>query len=55
MLKITDVPIQSLVIKLPRAGKQYRQGKLEFLRLYLRYNREIKTLMQFGTLAFWVK
>ena len=25
---------------------------LEFLRLYIRYNREIKTLMHFGSLAF---
>ena len=53
MLKITDVPIQSLVIKLPRAGKQYRQENLNFSG-YIRYNREIKTLMHFGTLTFGV-
>ena len=54
MLKITDVPIQSLVIKLRRAGKKSRQEHLEFLRLYIRENREIKTLMRFGPLTFWL-
>ena len=40
MLQITDVPIQSLVIKLRRAGKQSRQEILNFSGCRF---REIKT------------
>ena len=52
MLKITDMPIQTLVRKLRRAGKQSRAGNLEFLQLSIRYNREIKTFMHFVPLNY---
>ena len=40
--------------KTSKSREAISAGKLEFLRLYIRYNREIKTLMHFGTLAFGV-
>ena len=40
--------------KTSKSREAISAGKLEFLRLYIRYNREIKTLMHFGTLAFWL-
>ena len=44
MLKMTDVSIQSLVIKLRRAGKKSRRNILNF--------SGCKTLMRFGPLTF---
>ena len=44
------MPIQTLVIKLRRAGKQSRQEN--FLRLQIRYNREIKNFMHFVPVTF---
>ena len=38
--------------KTSKSREAISAGKLEFLRLYIRYNHEIKTLMHFGTLAF---
>ena len=40
--------------KTSKSREAISAGKLEFLRLYIRYNREIKTLMHFGPLAFWL-
>ena len=40
--------------KTSKSREAISAGKLEFLRLYIRYNHEIKTLMHFGTLAFGV-
>ena len=40
--------------KTSKSREAISAAKLEFLRLYIRYNHEIKTLMHFGTLAFGV-
>ena len=45
MLKITDMPIKTRVIKPWKSRKAISAGNLEFLRLSIRYNREIKNFM----------
>ena len=40
--------------KTSKSREAISAAKLEFPRLYIRYNHEIKTLMHFGTLAFGV-
>ena len=52
MLKITDVPIQSRVIRPSKSREAISVGNLEFLRLSIRYNREIKNVMHFVPVTF---
>ena len=40
--------------KASKSREAISAGNLEFLLQYIRYNREIKTLMRFGPLTFWL-